>query len=191
MSTHKILLILFISFLLNGCKNNSDLERETRSFIIKYKNGVVFCDGFHSVLIKNNKPIERVGIWKFYYPNGSLESIKEYSKEGELINRKDYFMNGNLAYSTGTNEEFTSEMTFYENGKLKMEYITKINDESAADGENTSHVTYSTSKEFYPNGQPFTQNYYENDIPNGEFNVWDTSGNLILTGKYEAGLIVN
>ena len=56
---------------------------------IKYTNGKIYCDGFHSInfagVVKN-----RVGIWKFFYPNGTLETFSQYNEEGEIINQKEY-----------------------------------------------------------------------------------------------------
>ncbi|WP_452222385.1 toxin-antitoxin system YwqK family antitoxin [Lacinutrix salivirga] len=69
---------------------------------------------------------KRVGIWKYYFENGQLEKAESY-ETGILINKKEYFINGQLKLSVqfDKNEKTIKDRKeFYSNGQLK--YIERF-----------------------------------------------------------------
>lgn len=196
-----------------NCNNKSDKETELQRIHIKYKNGNIYCDGFHSVLKKNGLPKNRTGIWKFYYPDGALEAIKEYNENGEHIgvwktyytngklktmqeydeygkevNYKYYFENGKLSYSEVYKNDITYTTDYDENGKIKFESVSHVVTESSDEGE--SETTSETYNKYYPNGQLLSKSSFEDGILQGNESFWDSTGNLVLTIEYKNGLIV-
>src|SRR5437667_10848507 len=95
-----VLSMIMINFC--GCEENSKTQNELKRVTIKYTNGSIYCEGFHYVN-KTGEPKNRVGIWKFYYPTGALETFLQYNEEGELINEKDYNEEGKVTYSQVVN----------------------------------------------------------------------------------------
>src|SRR5436190_21921246 len=97
-----IILIIFSS-----CKQKSEELVEQRRVLIKYTNGKIFCDGFH-LIDKMGTQKNRVGIWRFYYPSGTLKNFLQYNKNGDLINEKDYVEDGRVTYSEVVNGNITN-----------------------------------------------------------------------------------
>lgn len=181
-----LLIIAIISFC--GCNNNSSKLEEQKRVFIKYKNGLTFCEGIHSVLKKSGLPKKRIGIWRFYYPDGKLFDIFEYDDNGELINWKTYNGDGILIYSEADTDNFTNVIYYYDNGKIKTESISQVITKSR--GEDEYEITHGTQKWYFPNGQLHEQQYLEDGILEGVASIWDTSGNLVLSIKYKNGFIV-
>src|SRR4051794_29925129 len=111
-------MICFLSFgviviILNACKEKSE-EVDQKRVIVRYANGKTFCDGFH-LIDKYGNAKNRVGVWKFYYVNGALETLLQYNKNGDLINDKTYSEDGKVTYSEATNGNITNIMSYYDN----------------------------------------------------------------------------
>lgn len=148
----------------------------------------MFCDGINVISTKTGLPTNRIGMWKFYFPNGELEHLQEYDKDGKLINQKTYSLNGTLIYSETVTDNITNANFYYDNGKIKTESISKIVTES--NGDDDSETTHETLKEYLPNGLLYSQSNYKDGNLEGLKNIWDTTGNLVLSIEYKNGLII-
>lgn len=201
-----------IIFLLIGCNNDSELEKNPRRFIVKYKNGSIYCEGFLSILKKSGLPKYRTGTWKFYYPsgkleklqefnkkergigiwkrfymNGTLETFTEYDENGEYVNYKRYNENGVLVYSSVNIDKTEYINQYYGNGKISMEQIIT----KEVSGEDDQYeTTTTTQKLYYQNGQLYRQDFFEDENPYKTTTIWDTTGDLVLSYENKDLLII-
>lgn len=188
MTIKKNFRILFgILILFCGCKNNQKTYKDKQKVIVKYNNGKVFCNGINSLNKKNGLPLKRVGIWKFYSPNGTLLSFQQYDKDGELINCRNYNIEGALENSGVYTKNTQNAFYYFEDGKIQIEWVARIETKEGEGGEET---TYGTKKTYYKNSQLAEQCSYIDDERNGITNVWDVNGNLVLSVEYKNGFIV-
>lgn len=178
-------LILFT--VLSGCSGKNDGPR-TATVRIKYNNGSIYCVGNH-LLRKNGEPRDRVGIWKFYFPNGKISAFLEYDKRGDLIVRKEFFETGIIKFSESVNDDIRTTIEYFENGTIRNESIIVTRTE---DGEDYS-TDYSTEtfKEFYPNGKlESSMTFIDGDL-NGPKVLYDSNGVEMITVHYRNNLIIN
>ena len=127
-------------------------------------------------------PINRVGLWKFYYPNGKLDSEYEYDSYGKMINEKSYNEYGTLTYSENKIDNVTTSISFFDNGQIERELISRLD----FDGE--IEILYEIQKTYYRNGQLFNQKSFEDGILQGTILTYDSTGALVLKLEYKNGL---
>jgi antitoxin component YwqK of YwqJK toxin-antitoxin module len=142
---------------------------------------------------KNNIPI---GVEKTWYENGSLESIRHYTEEGELLNSLGYSAQGELISASEMLDNGDHIGQTFNNGNLTTENVIRTRggeiflirekrwDEKGAsrevvydeDGNVLIELTY------YPNGQLFTEmatKSIENGITYKERTVWRENGKIL------------
>ncbi len=175
-----ISIFVLISIVLFSCNQDNPKPRNVR---VLFSNGIVYCEGNH-VYSSDKGDTIRIGIWKFYYPDGQLESEREYDKDGKGIRYNGYSEKGVLldSYALKDNLEIYSE--FYDSGILKRETIVQTN---SIDEDNTEQIEY--VKEFYSNGHPMEEYQRIDGELEGAVKKWDLSGNLVLETNYRKGLI--
>lgn len=204
-------LIVIFGLLNAKCTQDKNIKSETTEKVnLKFKNGRVCCEGVRKVMTKNSDvTIDKIGLWKFYYPNGNIESVheysdngnllnvqfyfptgsieiwKEYNEDGELLNQKTYSIDSTLIYSSVKKDNVYFSTFYYQNGNPETEVIAEINPETEED-ENPNE----TYKYYYPNGQPFKHVEYIDGIAEGKSRIWDESGELMIEFKYKNGEIV-
>lgn len=180
----KYAILSLILVIISSC-NNSSIEREERAVNIKFNNGSIFCTGTLSVNKKTGVPENRVGLWTFYYPNGKVEYLIEYNTNGEMTNKKLYDENGILIFSEITTDNVTTSTTFFDNGRIETELISK----EVIDGE--IKTLYETEKTYYLNGQLLYQQSLEDGILEGTSTTYDSNGVLVLKIEYKNGFFIN
>lgn len=176
-------ILIGILLLFLGCNNNQKKYADTKKVLVKYNNGKVFCVGTNSLNTKNGFPLKKVGLWKFYSPNGTLSSFQQYNKNGELINFRNYNIKGVIENSGVYTKNTGTEFYYFEDGKIHIEWITRIE----IKGE--EETTYGTKKTYYRNSQMAEQSSYIDGERNGTTNIWDENGNLELSVEYKDGFI--
>jgi len=178
---------MILILIINGCNTTQELDPEV--ILLKFKDGATFCEGSHRVYKRGLRVRKnRVGYWKFYYPNGKLEILAEYDNYGELLNSKNYNMDGKLIQSQNFTEDTITTIEYFINGNIKDESIFTIEVENK-NGSNFE-IYYEKYSEFYNNGQIRGQKEYIDDILHGDAKIWSEDGQLILEYKYDNGLIV-
>lgn len=184
------LFLISILLLISSC--NSIKEIENKEIKIFYNNGNLYCKGSRRIYKKRGKKIEnRIGIWKSYYPDKTIESQIAYSNEGDIISYKKYSQDSIILISytyTELNENvIINESYYYETGELEKEIIYKYLSEIDEEGYEYN-IELETRKEYYKNGTIFEQTEYEDDIIIYK-KRWDKNSNLILELEYKNGLI--
>ena len=178
----KILLSVCL-IILSSCSGIG--EKPDEEILLYYNNGEKFCEGIHRVYKKGNRERKnRKGIWKFYHLNGTPATIYEYDEFGDLKSSKYYDENGKLTSSEMNLETTEIFSVFYENGNIKYESITEI--ENYQD-ENETY--YETIKEYFKNGQLKSQKERIDFEFQGKASEWDINGNLVIEYEYEDDLI--
>ena len=160
-------------------------EFEPEIIRLEFKDKSIYCEGQHRVnrsLLSKEK--NRIGIWKFYHPNGQLKSIHEYDKKGELTNCKEYNWDGQLINTGIYNEESWIVTDYYLTGQVESETITTFRD----DGDEIFY--YDKYTKYYENGQIYSQKHYIDNVLNGNAKIWNKDGDLILEYEYYDGLII-
>jgi len=176
-------LLLICIVCLSGC-NLLSKEADQETVKLLYKNGNLFCEGKRSLdsfLFGTHR--NRIGTWKFYHPNGQLETHLDYNQEGDLLNEKLYLEDGTLHVSV-TYDDIDIETEYFENGVIKKEITTRHGEDEDELLNNVIRKTY------HRNGTLKEQNGSENGKLNGLDQIWNEEGNLILEFKYDDGLIV-
>ena len=140
--------------------------------------------------IKEMKPTNQHGRFKYYFPNGNLKAIYDYKHgiiHGELMR---YYNNGELKsieqFDMGTKVDTT--WTFYDNGQLHK--ILRINKDFSdanpsdkfkknlliaayrRDGETLVNNGKGEYQEFYLSGKLKTTIEYENGFPHGKWTLY-------------------
>lgn len=151
--------------------------------IYSFRNGLL--DGIN-VAYQNGK-IKEIGHWKNNLQNGVF---KLYTESGTLVDdaifkdgkrngvTKQYYSdNGNLLieahYINGLLDGKIKE--YYKNKKLQREVVY------------THGKRNGIAKEYYEDGQKMLEMYYENDVPNGSYKMYDPTGKIQLEGTFENG----
>jgi antitoxin component YwqK of YwqJK toxin-antitoxin module len=180
-------ILIFISLLLISCNRDNSKELKIRHIHVLFPNGNVFCDGNHGLLSGKEDAI-RVGVWKFYYPSGQLESEFEYDSSGERVRYNGYSETGVLIHSSTQNEDLEMQSDFFDSGIIESE-ITKKTDyvKSEDSGEEKEETEY--IKEYYSNGHIKREYQRVDGAIEGIVKVWDLSGNLAIKINYHNGLI--
>ena len=125
---------------------------------------------------------------KSFFKNGKLKDVSEFNSDGETVNGKKYSINGTLLYSTIANDNIKTTYLFYENGKIQSESTSRTETDSNEEG--SSKTIYESTNKYYENGEMKEHTFYVDGDIQGEKNVWDDKGNLILVVTYKDGLIV-
>ncbi len=116
----------------------------------------------------------RTGRWEFYYPNGAISGIGNYTLTGELDGSyEEYYQSGEIksktSYSNGSyNGPFVS---YHENKKVQSEGWY-------AEGEHAGEWTW-----YYVNGNPEQTDYYINDKATGMITDWNADSTIDYTRK--------
>ncbi len=154
----QILLIAFpLLLIFPTCSPN---KTELRLVRVRYSNGALFCEGSHQVSSKTKDSV-RVGLWRFYYPDSTLNSQQEYDEDGELISYNFYSDSGVLTLSGSTKEKQSLETEFFDNGKLKSETVS----ETSKNGD--SEIEVSNIKEYYQDGNLWRESRKEDGVLDG------------------------
>ena len=178
MNKLKTLIILMTLFFIS-CQRESP---GPKIVLIHYSNGNLFCEGSH-IYSSQKKDSIRVGIWKFYFPNGQLEGEEEYDETGTLIRSNLYSPSGVLIASGSIKEGLMFTSDFYDSGMLKRETVTRIeSDEDKSNGP----VHY---KDYYPNGHLMEELQTIDGEYDGPMKRWDENGNLVLEVNFHKGLV--
>ena len=183
--------VIVILSMLAACSKNSDETKNNgekiETVVVHYNNGNVFCSGQHKAK-KDDKPI-RVGNWKFYHPNGKISDDMDYDENGVWMSRKYYSEDGKIVQTELENDNIYLATTYYKSGNIKEETLEKKVVEK--DEDDSSEWTETVVKEFYPSGILKEQTEYLDGNPNGEKKIWDSTGVLLITVKYEDGIIIS
>lgn len=187
----QLLSFLIIYLLVSACdtvdETDTVIELEPKKVQIHYKTGVLFCEGTYRVfneLLSEKK--QRIGFWIFNHPDGTIHSQKEYDKSGELINYKEYNVNGILTRSIIVEDNITITTEYYSSGKVEFELIEKELIEY--DGEYDYTVIVETEKTYYESGGiKELREYIDGGLESVD--MWDEDGDLILEIEYEDGII--
>lgn len=210
----QLLAIFFFAFLI-GCSESTDkIEESTPKFedvILYYNNGNIFCSGKHKV--ENNYSKIRIGDWKFYNANGKIEYEMNYNEKGGKVSEKRYFEDGKIKYDDQfdgegvlvsgksynkdgkiietiiENEDTYLKTTYYLNGNIAEEYLETKVAEKDEDGYEITNQK-SIVREYYPSGNIREQSELLDNKPNGEKKIWDSTGVLLITVKYDDGIII-
>ncbi len=142
-----LLIVLPLLLIFPTCSPNKTQLRLVR---VCYSDGALFCEGYHQVSSKGKDSV-RVGLWRFYYPDSTLEWQMEYDEQGELVNYNNYTDSGTLIYTFTKKDNISFVTEFFDNGKLKSETVTETTKEDDAEVE-TSHI-----KEVLPKREPKTR----------------------------------
>jgi hypothetical protein len=119
----KYSLFIIICFSALRCDNdNSEKHEKAIGVGLKkpvaefYENGSLRVEGFE------DEKGSRTGLWKYYYPDGTLWSLGEF-RAGKRHGRSTvYFENGNLRYSGQYEmDQKTGEWAFYDSTGKKIE----------------------------------------------------------------------
>jgi len=181
MKSYLLMIALPLLLVYPACSPDKTQLRHVR---VSYSNGSLFCEGYHQVSSKSKDSV-RVGLWRFYYPDSTLEWQLEYDEHGELVSRNDYSDSGTLIYSGTTKDNLSLVTEFFDNGKLKSETVTETTKEDEAEVE-TSHI-----KDYYQTGGVRQESTTIDGELEGVKKAWDRKGNLVLQVNYRRGLIQN
>jgi antitoxin component YwqK of YwqJK toxin-antitoxin module len=140
---------------------------------INYKNGVK--DGL-SIYYNGN------GCMEESYENGVKQGISRIYQNGVLIKETPYDKNlENGLEKTYTSARITTLTTYRKGLITHRENINRL------DAQNQKQGAWKT---FYSNNNINTEITYKNNLKNGYYKEYDTSGNLILLEKYENDTLV-
>lgn len=154
--------------------------------IYSYKNGLL--DGIN-VAYQNGK-IKEIGHWKNNLQNGVF---KLYTDNGTLVD--------NAVFKDGNRNGITKQY-YSDSGNLHIEayYINGLLDGNVKEYYQNKKLqreaTYSDgkrsgiAKEYYENGGKMLEMYYEEDIPNGSYKMYDPAGEIQLEGLFENGRFI-
>lgn len=149
-------------------------HRLTGPFVSFYENGQKQSEGVY-------KKGEMAGTWKYYYENGQLESLDEYSDGIPSGKWTSYYENGQIRESKQYNTDGNLEGSFtewYDNGQLKQETTL---DET---GQLQDSILF-----FHDNGRIWKRTFYKNDLPEGNWKHYHTSGTLAFDCTYRKGML--
>lgn len=176
-------MILYLTLI--SCNQKKDKnEPIEENYSIKYNNGNTYCKGTYLVYGDDDKT--KIGEWFYYFPNGNIQKITEFS-EYDVESYKVYNERNNLSKTFLKTEISEIYSYYFENGNLESESIDSTNDYED-DSENVSEK--SIEKKYYSNGQLREIRQFKNDIPEGNFKIWDSVGVLMLDVKYINGEII-
>ena len=179
------LISIFAIIFFSNCNNKVE-NKPPEKILLKYTNGQIFCEGVYKI---TNSEKKYFGIWKFYFPNGTLEKISEYDKNGKLINEKEYREDGSLFSSNINSDDSYYHSYFYYSGKIRSEFIGKSTTEKDSNGDDVK-TSYETSKEYYENGILKEQKETIDDLEQGHAKLWDSSGSILIDYEYLDGFII-
>jgi antitoxin component YwqK of YwqJK toxin-antitoxin module len=173
---HKILLAIFIIFVLASC--------ETEVHKDYYTNGVLKEEysmrrgeyvGKYKALYSSGKPQaignflkgQMDGVWQYFYESGRRLSIEEYS-DGKLVNFNYWDVEGRQLVIDGTG----IVEKHYPSGQIEsvMSYRNCVFDGKC--------------ETWFPNGIKASEVFYEQGKPVGKWKYWNEYGELIKTENY-------
>lgn len=116
------------------------------------------------------------GNWKWYYDNGKLrrdENFFEGVSEGEMV---EYDINGKVLYK-GT----------YVEGVQESHWISQMNDYKE-EGDYLNGVREGIWIYYYPGGQKYFEGKFMDDFPDGKHIWYNKNGTISTVGEYIVGL---
>ncbi|MFZ4785681.1 MAG: hypothetical protein ACOYLH_09395 [Flavobacteriales bacterium] len=159
---------------------NGNVIKEAKS-----SGGKVFIESYNEIGIKFAEGMiekeNRVGEWKFYYPNGVLKEINNY-KDGELDGK---------ATSYHENGKVSSEM-YYEKG-LAQGYYREYNQIGTIteEGYYEDSQLHGPITAYYNNGQLRSKDFYWKGSKNGEQVDYRLDGSRDISFFYHHGILLN
>jgi antitoxin component YwqK of YwqJK toxin-antitoxin module len=157
----------------------------------------------------------QIGTWKEYYRNGKPKSTRYYSlsigaKEKLVMKKYEHtFAEGKMSFPVNIWSEYDSLghltiKTYHDNSfniLLEEEYLPsgKVHLKTQYKGEvpymcsrNIGYrIKQGTFEEYFGNGNLKVKGYYLNNLKNGEWKTFDSTGRLTLTDKFKNDTLVN
>lgn len=183
-SSWYLLIALIVLSVTTSC--NRSKEPTIEKVLINYSNGRPFCEGSYKHYESGRR--KQTGIWNEYFPSGQIASITEYDNKGNPNSVKEFREDGSILLSAMYSDEKDIETYYFDNGKIRSEYLTSYIKGSDEDG----NYKYSKSieTEYYKGGKVRSKKNYRNDDLDGETIMWDEEGQIILNCKYRKGIIL-
>ncbi len=142
---------------------------------------------------------KKQGEWKTYYLNGQLKEVKHYLNDTLNGQSIEYYPNGNLSsratYKMGTSID--SFFLYHSNGQKNLQEWKDSNGHEQgvfnvyAENGQLIQIGISkdgqfddTSRTYYLNGHPKEIRIYKNNMKEGVWSYFDTSGKLIRNETY-------
>ena len=119
---------------------------------------------------------KKEGVWKFYFPDGTLSAQEEYlggELNGIVLN---YDFSGNLiAREHWENDVITDSAWYYKDNHLWRK------------GKYENGVYQGNWIFYHLSGNVQQTGYYDKGVPNGTWKTYDTNGYLVEEGSYRDG----
>ncbi|MFC1643458.1 hypothetical protein ACFL1F_00045 [Chlamydiota bacterium] len=178
----RIFILLCFIFPVIGCdfSQSEPAKEEIEEVKLFYKKGNPFCNGAYKVFKKlGGKRREKIGTWKYYYPNKQINKIYKYVEDGKCNFYEIYNYDGKLSKSyenRGSRERYRA---FYENGKIKEDVLEEF---IGFDGNSRYDYMKETITKYYKDGKVLSKREsVDADEANGTLKLWDKEGSLVLT----------
>lgn len=158
---------------------------------IYYPDGTIYCEGARRVrrsgFLGLGKDVDQIGIWRFYFPDGSPMSEAEYDDEGNEKRSMLYAPEGEKIESWTENDDVTVLTAYQPGGQI----LFQERETAATDQEDDSEIVTSIFTWFGPDGTPtwVEETTYVDDVLEGPCRLMDNSGRLILQTHYRSGML--
>ncbi len=117
----------------------------------------------------------KVGLWSYYYQNGSLSGTETYDDNG-LLNGpfSDYYESGKIKEKGNAKGDHTDGPfeKYFENGQVELKGGFK---------EDKKHGIFQA---FYASGKKYYETEFNSDIRIGAYNEWSENGHPIESGSF-------
>lgn len=194
-----LLLLILLPIALIGQINQKDANgKKHGKWVVTHKNST------QPAAIGNYNHGKREGVFQYYYANGKIKAVMNFSKNGTLARAEMYFEDGTLiAKRNYVNEKKDSIWTYYggsgyvrkvegwKNGKLEGKTVVYM--EPQAGDTKLKPVQFATYKdsvlngsfaEYWPNGQVKRKGVYVDGNMDGEVYQYFESGKRLAIERY-------
>jgi len=125
---------------------------------------------------------QRDSVWTFYSNNTKTVTRRMEYDAGKINGKvQNFYPDGNVAEEIvwENGQKNGSWKQYFKNGQLKT---TATYANHKLDGKFASYT---------PDGKTSIEGVYRNNVRDGEWNRYDEDGNLVITIKYDGGIIIN
>ena len=163
---------------------------------IYYPDGKTYCEGTRRVrrsgIFWLGRDLDRLGIWRFYFPGGTLMSEYEYDEHGHEKRNAVYSPEGEVIEAWVENGNVSILTVYGSSGRMRYqsrEEIVEEEDPHWSDSEADAETIESTFTWFNERGSPVwtEENTYVDDVPVGPRRILDSNGRPVLTINYRHG----
>ena len=154
---------------------------------------------YYGKLLCNNK----VGTWKYFYPNNKIKNITNYNNKGELDGEyKIFHKDGGYLYEAGNykNGKLDGKVHYYyANGKVKKEipFVNGKREGTVTKYFSNGNIQYiehykdgkicCQAQDFYESGQPKIVTYYKNGKIDSTYTFFFENGTIKSKLNYNEG----